>query len=104
MAFSPLKPLPPLHREHRNPPTLEQAALWAVPNPGEIARKVLPPWRRVRIALENREFEEMREKYRKEHAKKIRYVIKELKYVVDCNWTWSLFPSHVLLLLQSSYV
>ena len=103
MAFSPLRSLPPLHRELRNPPTLQQAALLVVQNPGETARKVLPPWHTVRIALEKREFEKMRETYRKEHAKKFRYVMEELKYVDDLNWTWSLFPSHVLFLLQSNF-
>ena len=74
-------------------------ALKAVPNPGETARALLPPWHTVRIALEKREFEE---KDRQEHAKKFRYVMNDLKYVDDLNWTWRLFPSHVLLLLQSN--
>ena len=51
----------------------------------------------MRIAIEKREFEEKREKDRQEHAKKFRYVMNELKYVYDLNWTWRLFPSHVLL-------
>ena len=40
MAFSPLKPLPILHREPRHPrspATFEALALLAVPNPGEAA-------------------------------------------------------------------
>ena len=44
MARSPLKPLPPLHREPRSPATLEQLALAAVPNPGETARQFLLSW------------------------------------------------------------
>ena len=44
----------------------------------------------------------MREEFRKEHAKKFRYVMQELKYVNDLNWTWSLFPSHMVMLLQSN--
>ena len=75
-------------------------ALKAVPNPGETARTLLPPWHTVQIALEKREFEEKREKDRQEHPKKFRYVMNELQYVDDLNWTWRLFPSHVLLLLQ----
>ena len=77
-------------------------ALKAVTNPGETARALLPPWHTVRIALEKREFEEKRQKDRQEHAKKFRYVMNNLKYVDDLNWTWRLFPSQVLLLLQSN--
>ena len=83
--------------------SLEELAMLAVPNPGEIARQFFSPWQTVRMALEEREYSEMREEYRKEHAKKFRYVMKELKYVDDYNWTWSLFPSHVLLLLPSNF-
>ena len=83
--------------------SLEELAVLAVPNPGEIARQFFSPWQTVRMALEEREYSEMREEYRKEHAKKFRYVMKELKYVDDYNWTWSLFPSHVLLLLPSNF-
>ena len=72
----------------------------AVPNPGETALHFLPPWYILRQKLENREFEEMQEKFRKEHAKKFRYVMEELKWVDDLNWTWSLFPSHVALLVR----
>ena len=75
-------------------------ALKAVPNPGETARALLQPWHTLQIALEKREFEEKREKDRQEHGKKFRYIMNELKYVDDLNWTWRLFPSHVLLLLQ----
>ena len=57
MAFSPLLPL---HRQSRDPTTLEKLALAAVPNPGQTARKMLPPWHSVRIDLEKREYPEMR--------------------------------------------
>ena len=77
-------------------------ALKAVPNPRKTARALLPPWQIVRIALEKRELEEKRETDRQEHEKKFRYVMNELKYVDDLNWMWRLFPSHVLLLLQSN--
>ena len=103
MAFTPLKPLRKPEKEPKPLQSLEELALLAVVNPGEIARHVFPTWHAVRMALEQREFSEMRERYRKEHAKKFRYVMKELKYVDDYNWTWSLFPSHVLLLLQTTY-
>ena len=86
----------------RSPDSLMKLALKAVPQPGETARALLPPWHTVRIALENREFEEERERHRQEHEKKFRYAMNELKYVDDLNWTWRLFPSHVLLLLQSN--
>ena len=79
-----------------------ELALKAVPNLRETARALLRPWHTVRIALEKREFEEKREKDRQEHAKKFRYVMNDLKYVDDLNWTWRLFPSHVLLLLRSN--
>ena len=51
----------------------------AVPNPGETARHFLPPWHILRQELENREYEEMREKFYKEHAKKFSYVMEELR-------------------------
>ena len=86
----------------RKPDKLMQLALKAVPQPSETARALLPPWHTVRIALEKREFEEKRERHRQEHEKKFRYVMNELKYVDELNWTWRLFPSHVLLLLQSN--
>ena len=90
------------NNQPRSPDSLMKLALKAVPNPGETARALLPPWHTVRIVLEKREFEEKREKDRQEHAKKFRYVMNELKYVDDLNWTWRLFPSHVLLLLKSN--
>ena len=75
MAFSPLRPLPPLHREpkeSRSPDTLKALALLAVPNPGEAARENLPPCHSVRIKLEACEFEEARHESKKEHEKKFR--------------------------------
>ena len=88
----------------RNPSTLIKLALYAVPNPGEAAREYLPPWHAVRIDLEEREFEEDRKKWQKEHAKKFRYLMEECRWVGDLNWTWSLFPSHVVVLSQSNEV
>ena len=102
-SFSPLRPLPQLHREPREPSSplsLQQLALMAVPNPEEAARHFLKPWHILRQKLENREYEEMREKFRKELAKKFRYVMEELRWVDDLNWTWSLFPNHVALLVR----
>ena len=63
MAFSPLRPLPPLYREpreSRSPDTLEALALLQVPNPCHS----------VQIKLEAREFEEARHESKKEHEKK----------------------------------
>ena len=74
MAFSPLRPLPPLHREprrSRSPETLEALALLAVPNLGEATRENLPPCHSVQIKLEAREFEEARHESKKEHEKKL---------------------------------
>ena len=73
-SLSPLRPLPQLHREPREPSSplsLQQLALMAVPNPEEAARHFLKPWHILRQKLENREYEEMREKFSKKHAKKI---------------------------------
>ena len=75
MTFSPLRPLPPLHREpreSRSPDKLEALALLTVPNPGEAARENLPPCHSVRIKLEAREFEEARNESKKEYEKKFR--------------------------------
>ena len=58
-------------------------ALKAVPQPGETARAFLPPWHCVRKELEEREFQENRKKWKLEHAKKFRYVMKELRWVDD---------------------
>ena len=79
-------------------------ALYGVPNLGEAAREYLFLWHAVRIDLEEREFEENRKKWQKEQAKKFRYVMEELRWVDDLNWTWSLFPSHVVVLSQSNEV
>ena len=35
--------------------SLQESSLKAVPNPGESARKVLPPWPMVRIAVGERD-------------------------------------------------
>ena len=102
-SLSPLRPLPLLHREPREPSSPlspQKLAQMALPNPGETACHFLPPWHILRQKLENREYEEMREKFPKENAKKFRYVMVELRWVDDLNWTWSLFPSHVALLVR----
>ena len=49
----------------------------------------------VRIALEEREFNEMRDRFREEHKLRFRYVLIELRVLEDLNWTLPLFPSHV---------
>ena len=73
--------------------SLQELSLKAVPNPGEQARKVLPPWHMVRIALEEREFSKMRDRFREEHQFRFRYVLIELRVLEDLNWTLPLFPS-----------
>ena len=75
IEFSPMKPLPPLHREpreQRSPATLEALAPLDVPNPGEAARENLPPCHSVKIKLEAHEFEESRHESKQEHQKKFR--------------------------------
>ena len=85
----PLIPLPQRHKEEddtpRNPDALMKMALYAVPNPGEVAREYLPPGHTVRMELEERNFEENRKKRQKECAKKNRYVMEELRCVNDLN-------------------
>ena len=71
---------------------LQELSLKAVSNTGEQARKVLPPWYMVRIALEEREFNEMSYRFREEHTLRFRYVVIELRVLEDLNWTQPLFP------------
>lgn len=52
--------------------------LYAVQNPGEVACEYLPSGHTVRRELEEREF-------KKEYAKKFRYVMEELRWVNDLN-------------------
>ena len=92
MAYNsqPLIPLAQLHEEKdtpriRNQSTLMKLALYAVANPGEAASEYLPPWHAVCIDLKEREFEENRKKWQKEHAKKFRYLKEELRWVGDLN-------------------
>ena len=80
---------------------LQELSLKAVPHPGEQARKFLPPWHTVRIALEEREFNEMRDRFREEHKLRFRYVLIELRVLEDLNWTLPLYPSHVWWLQRS---
>ena len=72
--------------------SLQELRLKAVPNPGEQARKVLPPWNMVRIALGEREFNKMRDRFREEHKLRFRYVLIGLRVLEDLNWTLPLFP------------
>ena len=69
--------------------SLQELNLKAVPNPGEQARKVLPPWHMVRIALKEREFNKMRDRFREEHKLRL---LTELRVLEDFNWTLPLFP------------
>ena len=72
--------------------SLQELSLKAVPNPGEQARKVLPPWHMVRIAVEERDFNEMRDRFREAHKLRFRYVLIELRVLEDLNWTLPLAP------------
>ena len=80
---------------------LQELNLNAVPNPGEQSKKFLPTWHMVRIALEEREFNEMRDRFREEHKLRFRDVLIELRVLEDLNWTLPLFPSHVWWLQRS---
>ena len=75
--------------------SLQELNLKAVPNPGEQSKTFLATWHMVRIALEEREFNEMRDRFREEHKLRFRYVLIELRVLEDLNWTLPLFPSHV---------
>lgn len=66
-------------------------ALKAVPQPGETARALLPPWHTVRIALEKREFEEKRERHRQEHEKKFRNCLLDIRSLPVCLFTLWVF-------------
>ena len=75
--------------------SLQELSLKAVPNSGEQARKVLPPWHMVRIALEEREYNEMRDRFREEHKLRFRHVLIELRVLEELDWSLPLFLSHV---------
>ena len=88
MAFSPLRPLPPLHREPRKsrpPDKLEALAMLAIPYPGEGARENLPTCHSVRIKLEAREFEEAKHESKKEHATRISQGVRTYKILIH-SW------------------
>ena len=72
--------------------SLQELNLKAVPNPGEQARKVLPPWHMVRIAVEERDFSEMRDRFREEHKLRFRYVLIELRVLEDLTGLRPCFP------------
>ena len=57
---------------------LQELSLRALPHPEEQARKFLPPWNTVRIALEEREFNERIDRFREAHKLRFRYVLIEL--------------------------
>ena len=75
--------------------SLQELSLRGLQNPGQEARKYLPPWHAVRKALEERENSQMRAKYRQEHKIKLLYLMNELPVLEDLNWTSYLFPSHL---------
>ena len=72
--------------------SLQESSPKAVPNPGEQARKVLPPWNMVHIALEEREFNKMRDRFREEHKLRFRYVFIELRVLEDLTGPRPCFP------------
>ena len=72
--------------------SLQELRLKAVPNPGEQARKVLSAWHMGRISLEEREFNEMRDRFREEHKLRFRYVLTELRVLEDLTGPRPCFP------------
>lgn len=92
----PLIPLPvPVHNKTKMK-TLQELALKAVPKPGGQAREFLPSSHTVRIALDNREYDEMHEKYKEEHKLRFRYVCDQLLVLEKLNCTLPLVPSRVM--------
>ena len=81
--------------------SLQELSLKAVPHTGEQARKFMSPWHTVRIALEEREFNERIDRFREEHKLRFRYVLNELSVLEDLNLTLPLYPSHVWWLQRS---
>ena len=81
--------------------SLQELSLKAVPHPREQARKFLPPWHTVRIALEEREFNERIDRFREEHKLRFWYILIELRVLEDLNLTLPLYPSRVWWLQQS---
>ena len=75
--------------------SLQELSLKAVPHPGEQARKFLPPWHTVHIALEQREFNERIDRFREEYKVRFRYILIELHVLEELNLTLPLYPSHV---------
>ena len=75
--------------------SLQELSLKAVPHPGGKARKFLPPWLAVRIALEEREFNERIDRFREEHK------LRELHVLEDLNLTLPLYPSNMWWLQRS---
>ena len=63
--------------------SLQELSLKAVPHPGEQARKFLPPWHTVRIALEEREFNERIDRFREEHKLHFRNFITRNNNIVS---------------------
>ena len=72
--------------------SLQELRLKAVPNPEEQARKVLSAWHMGRIALEEREFNEMRDRFREEHKLRFRYVLTDLRVLEDLTGPRPCFP------------
>ena len=75
--------------------SLQELSLKAVAHPGGQARKFFLQWHTVRIALEEREFNERIDRFREEHKLRFRYVLIELHVLEDLNLTLPLYPSHV---------
>ena len=73
--------------------TLYQLALAAVPNPGLLAQTFLVSHHPVAQDLEERQFQEDRQRWQREHRLKFRCVFYDLHMIKDMFG--SLCPSHV---------
>ena len=73
--------------------TLYQLSLAAVPNPGYMAKTFLVPHHPAAVDLEERQYQEDRVKWQKEHKLKFRYVVFDLHVIKDMFG--SLCPSNV---------
>lgn len=73
--------------------TLYQLALAAVPTPGLMAEKFLVPHHPAAKDLQERQYNEDRVKWQKEHKLKFRYVVFDLHVIKGLFG--SLYPNHV---------
>ena len=73
--------------------TLKDLALGAVPKPGKAAEMYLPRCHPMYVALQERDYKEMRDVFRKEHQKKFRSVLRVLRNLAEFGYVPLLRPN-----------